>query len=76
MLLQFGIGKFAKSRKNDPTINKGVEIKKPSRIAIKYLFSPMTLANGVKTFSNQFKTSASFYPPISSILFFIFFKQF
>jgi hypothetical protein len=71
ILLQFGMGKFASNKKNEPTINKGVEIKKPSRIAIKYLFSPMTLAKGVKTFSNQFKNFCISYSSyLSSTIFY------
>src|SRR5699024_2058284 len=35
---QPGIGKFANSKKNDPTINSGIEIKNPSRMSNKYLF--------------------------------------
>ena len=61
MLLQLGIGKFASNKKKEPTINNGVEIKNPSRIAIKYLFSPIILANGVKTLSNQFKNFCIFF---------------
>src|SRR5699024_5386354 len=38
---QPGIGKFANSKKNDPTINNGIEIKNPSRMANKYLLFPI-----------------------------------
>ena len=61
---QFGIGKLVKTKNSEPTINKGVESKKPSRIAIKYLFSPIAFAIGVKTFSNQFRNFCILTPPV------------
>ena len=47
-----GIGKFAINKKIEPTINNGVEIKKPSRIAINTLFLVRTSAIGIKIFSS------------------------
>lgn len=37
-MIHAGIGKFAISKNNDPTINNGVDNKNPSRMAIKYLY--------------------------------------
>ena len=50
--VQCGIGKFAINMKNDPTINSGVVRRKPSRIAVKYLFFPKRSATGTNIFSN------------------------
>ena len=47
-----GIGKFAINKKIEPTINNGVEIKKPSRIAINTRFLVRTSAIGIKIFSS------------------------
>lgn len=49
---QPGIGKLAISRKKDPTISSGMDSRKPSRIAIRYLFFPIFSARGMSTDSN------------------------
>ncbi len=50
--VQAAIGKLASSRNTDPTISSGVEIRKPSLMAIKYLFLPIADASGISSFSN------------------------
>ena len=51
-LVHASIGKLASSRKIDPAIRRGVDTRKPSRIAIRNLFRPMAEAMGIRTFSS------------------------
>ena len=64
---QPGIGKFANSKKNDPTINNGIEIKNPSRMANKYLLFPIFF-KGINTRSN---TSIIIYHSILYLIIFV-----